>query len=373
MNDLAVNRKVVCFCANRGYALTSSRLSYIQHFLDEGYQVVVASTEDKESLKLKEMGCHLEIVMFDRGGLALWNDLYCIRRLCQIFIRWRPSLILLFHAKPVILGNLLAALLFRNKTRTLSVITGLGHAFIAGGWIRNLAGLGYWASLRFASAVVFQNQDDMKLFLKQGWVSEVVTYYIPGSGVNTDRFTPSKRIKKNQVVMLGRLIGQKGVREFIDVASYINKLRSDVQFVWAGEVDERHPDSVSPSIFGGVENLKYLGQVDDVKSLLSDSALLLFPSYREGMPRAVMEAASMGIPAVGFDVPGVREVVLDRETGILVPFGDLTQLRQKVSELLESNTLREEMGWRARELMKSKFDSRVIEKSYFSLFSQLGF
>lgn len=115
MNDLAVNRKVVCFCANRGYALTSSRLSYIQHFLDEGYQVVVASTEDKESLKLKEMGCHLEIVMFDRGGLALWNDLYCIRRLCQIFIRWRPSLILLFHAKPVILGNLLAALLFRNK------------------------------------------------------------------------------------------------------------------------------------------------------------------------------------------------------------------------------------------------------------------
>ena len=236
-----------------------------------------------------------------------------------------------------------------------------------------LAGFGYGLALLRCNRVVFQNADDMRLFLKNGWVKNDQISHIPGSGVDTDLFAPVKLCRKeNVVLMLGRLIGQKGVNEFLQVADFCLEKMPDTLFLWAGEQDDAHPDSVSVKVFEGRKNVRYLGRVENVKELLSKASLLLFPSYREGVPRAVMEAASMEVPCVGFDVPGVREVVNNEETGFLVPFKDVEALRDKTLLLLNDCKLRKKLGNYARETMVSYYDKASIEGQYMRVFEDMG-
>lgn len=365
----------VIFVANRGYALFSSRRTYIQTLLGAGHNIVLATSDDEYTQKLVDMGCELHEVNFERGGAHLFNDLSAFISLYRAVKQYSPSMLFSVHAKPVIFSNLILGLSRLKSCKSMAVITGLGHAFIKGGWLRSMAGLGYKLALRRADRVVFQNEDDMALFLKHGWLKKERSRLIIGSGVDTGFFSRKDRNNESsslKVVMLGRLIGQKGVNEFRDVANAIAVDYPSAEFMWAGEEDPSHLDSVSPDVFNRDQNTMYLGRVENVQSLIESADILLFPSYREGVPRAIMECASMGLPCVGFDVPGVREVVVNNETGYLVPFGDVESLIGKVRLLLDSPDLRQELGENASKLMKRKFDKKVIERAYFDEFASLG-
>ena len=198
-----------------------------------------------------------------------------------------------------------------------------------------------------------------------------------GSGVGLDRYAyidRSDRIKSPlTVVMFGRLLSQKGVDEFIGVANNIHCSFPNVKFIWAGEEDLVHPDSVKASSFINNKNIEYIGRVSNVFNVMSKADILLFPSYREGVPRVVMEASATGLPVVACDVPGVREVVKNNITGYLVKDCDINYLTEKVVYLIENLDVRLSMGKLGRSFMEDSFDINFIENEYVNCYRDLGF
>lgn len=373
MND----DKRVVFVANRGYALTSSRKSFVQRFLSSGWKVLIATTDDNESQKLCDLGAYLEPTIFHRGGFALTADLGSYRRLLAIYRKWKPNLVHHFHAKPVILGTLAAHSALGDSVQIVNTITGLGNAFIAGGLSTRLASLGYRLALSHAATTIFQNKDDCSLFLEHRWVTEYQARLIISSGVNTEYFSFVDRHKRDGdapvIVMLGRLLRQKGILEFVEVASRVRQLWPKARFIIAGEEDTSHSSSVRAEWLHKQKDIDYLERLADVRPVLLDADLFLFPSYyREGVPRVILEAAAMGVPAIGYDVPGVREAILDGLTGYIVPERNIDRLTNRVIQLLDDKSLRLCMGLHARKRMEDFFEESVIEEQYFQVYHDLG-
>jgi glycosyltransferase involved in cell wall biosynthesis len=194
--------------------------------------------------------------------------------------------------------------------------------------------------------------------------------------VDVDRFSVVDRSDREGrapvVVMLGRLLRQKGIPEFAEVARRIRRRWPEARFLLAGEEDPIHPDAVNVDWVRNQEGVEYLGRLSDVGPLLAEADLLLFPSYREGTPRVVLEAAATGLPTVAFDVPGVREAVRDGETGYLVSFRDLDGLTDRVKTLLENKEKRLHMGRAAREMVENEFDVRGVKERYLDVYRELG-
>ena len=259
----------------------------------------------------------------------------------------------------------------------MNSITGLGHAFVVGGLSARLAAVGYRTALRHCDIVIFQNRDDRELFLEKRWVVGEQARLIASSGVDTERFGCVDRAGRDRqtpkVVMLGRLLRQKGIPEFVEVARRVRRRWPEARFLLAGEPDADHPDAVDAAWLSGQQDIEYLGRLSDVMPLLAEADLLLFPSfYREGVPRVVLEAAATGLPAVAFDVPGVREAIRDKETGYLVPARNLEALTDRVTSLLEDVSRRLRMGRAARALAESAFDARIIEGQHLQVYRSLG-
>jgi len=366
----------IVFVANRGYALTSSRLPIIKKFLSSGWEVIIATAADKESRILQNFGVHLEEVKFFRGGVSPIKEILSYKRLCDVFKKWQPNIIHNFHAKPVIYGTIAARKKIGSAVRIVNTITGLGHAFVVGGMPAKLASFGYKNAINQANINIFQNRDDLQLFLVKKWVIKSKACLIASSGVDLKRFhyfDRSGRHKQPVVVMLGRLLRQKGIPDFIEVAKLVKQKLPDAQFLLAGEYDPAHPDSVDMDWLIDQKDITYLGHLDDVLPILKKSDLLLFPSsYREGVPRVILEAAATGLPIVAFDVPGVREAVIDEETGYLVPFRDIHTMVKAVNKLLKNRELRINMGKKARQMIEALFDQKIIIEKYFEIYRNLG-
>jgi len=366
----------VVFVANRGYALTSSRIPLIKRFIESGWKVVIATADDAESQSLVDLGVVLQPVYFSRGGVAFAQDISAYKQLLNIYNKWKPSLIHHFHAKPVILGTLVARRLLGSSVSIVNTITGLGHAFINDGWIAKLAGFGYKFALPKSNMTIFQNNDDYALFLSNRWVNHDSTKVIASSGVDIAKFAFVDRSIRDGdspvVIMLGRLLRQKGILEFAEVAERVQMSLPKARFLLAGEEDLVHPDSLSIESIQNYDGVEYLGRLDDVLPLLEMADLLLFPSYREGVPRAVLEAAATGLPTIGYEVPGVKEAVVNNLTGYLIHFNDVDALYERTIELLNDKKLRLTMGKAASELAKKSFDRREIENMYIKTYQELG-
>jgi len=372
--------KKVVFVANRGYALKSSREKLISNFLENGFEVLLLTTKDDYSKSLLVTGVALEEINVNRGGLRIFNDIKLLLKMLYVYRKHRPVLIHHFHAKPVILGTIAARLSLGKNVKIVNSITGLGHAFITGGWIRSLAIRGYKIALNLSDAVIFQNIDDKNLFIDHKWLPEPKSHLIVSSGVDTYRFpyvgnTEAKNPDQLNVLMVGRLIGQKGVFEYISAASIVRARYPNVKFLLAGEFDKFHPDSIDDDELQNAidsQTIEYLGYISDMPKMLRDIDIFVLPSYREGVPRAVLEAASSGIPSVGADVPGTREAIRNTETGYLVEVRNSALLVSAIEKLVSSKELRVAMGEAARNMAVREFDINVIITQHFSLYKSLG-
>lgn len=377
MRDSYSEQKKVILVANRCYALTSSRLLLIEHFLSSGWKVIVASRDDEHANQLANAGATIEPVAFNRGGLAPLADLRAFFRLIQMYREHCPCLIHHFHVKPVIMGNFAAR--FVPKAKVVNNIEGLGYAFVEGGFTRSLAELGYRLFLSRSDMTIFLNPDDLVLFYQKRWVTEDKANLIISTGVNIDRFAPlksQKRLENPRVLMASRLLWQKGIREFVEAARIVKAQQTNVQFQLAGEMEDVHPDAVSSMWLNRVVNqgtIEFLGYVTDMPGQLRRSSIFVLPSYyREGVPRVLLEAAACGIPVITTDVPGCRETVVDGETGFLVPPQDAVALSEALSKLLSDPSMRKRMGRQGRELVEEKFDKRVITEKYLDVYRDIG-
>ena len=367
----------VIFVANRGFALYSSRLLLIRHFLDRGWRVIIATADDQFSRQLVEEGASLEPIKFNRGGLSPLRDYLAFLTLKRIFSKYRPVLVHHFHAKPIIFGSLALKSSGIANAKIVNTITGLGHAFVQGVALKKLAGLGYKLVLPMSSLTIFQNSDDKQLFLTQGWISEDKAELIISSGVDISRFTVPSHGPPSPptILMVGRLLWQKGVGEFIEAARGLKKRFPSVRFQLAGEFDPSHPDGISERELQQIIDdniIEFLGYVRDMPRLLASSYLFVLPSYREGVPRVILEAAACSVPTVGADVPGTREAVVDGETGFLVPPRDSRILAQRIQRLIENKEERDLMGKKARKRVEHDFDIVKITEHQLNIYRKLG-
>lgn len=313
---------------------------------------------------LSKLNVGISDVPLNRNGKNPLADLWLLVRLIRLMSRVRPTLILTYTIKPVIYG-VLAAWLYGVRWR-YPLITGLGYAFTAGrfGLVGNATRLLYGVALERATKVFFQNPDDESLFRRYGIISsKIPSVVLNGSGVDVSEFGFEEIAGADVVyLMIGRLLGDKGVREYVQAAQRVKLRFPSARFQLAGWIDS-NPDAISSSeldawVASGV--IEFLGKLDDVRLAIRGATVYVLPSYREGTPRTVLESMAMGRPVITTDAPGCRETVIDGENGFLVPVKSVDALVEAMLKFIEDPMLAPRMGKRSREIAEEKYDVHKV-------------
>jgi glycosyltransferase involved in cell wall biosynthesis len=295
---------------------------------------------------------------------AFFVDLY------RLYRSLRPNVVHHFTIRPVVFGTLAARL--ARVPRIVNTIAGLGRAFDEGHWLTTLyAKTLFHFSLRFSHHVFFQNEEDRELFVRNGLVEKGRTSVIPGSGVDTERFRPeavqgkwTDQPERVVVLMASRVLRTKGVEEFVEAARLVRNRQPNALFVLLGGLDFENPAAIAEHELNewvAAGAITWIKHQDDVRPLLARADIVVLPSYyREGVPRSLLEAASMGKPIVTTDNTGCREVVDPNVNGLIVPPRDAGALAKAINYLLQDPALRMQMGNAGRRKMIERFDERHV-------------
>lgn len=349
--------------------LVKARGPLLRALAAEGHEVV-AFTPGGHAVGLKQLadwGVGFRPLEFRKASLNPFGDAAYFGRLVREIRAEKPDVLLAFTIKAVIYGMLAGAV--AGAPRRVAMITGLGYAFTEGDERRRkiarvAAHAGYRTALSAAHRVIFQNSDDLELFRAARLLPKPErAALVSGSGVDTDRFAHTALPEGPlTILMVARLLKDKGVIEFLDAAAQVKRVRPDVRFVLAGAADENPAAvplaEVERRVAAGV--LDYVGEVMDVRPLLADSHLFVLPSYREGMPLAVLEAMSTGRAVVTTSVPGCRETVETGRNGLLVPPRDADALAAAILEMIADREALARAGAASRELCERRFAARVV-------------
>ena len=361
----------ILLLANTDWYLYNFRLPLASAIRAQGHDVVLVSPAGKYTSRLEQAGFRWIEFPLKRRRLNPLAELITILRLIRLYKRERPDLAHHFTVKCVMYGSI-AARAVRIKA-VINALAGLGHVFSSDGLqarlLRHLI-TGFFKLLLRPTHVIFQNPDDHRVFLQYGLVGERTSHLIRGSGVNVETFNPGVRRPANgerRVLLASRLLWAKGVAEYVEAARLVRESMPGAQFLIAGAADPGNPACVPQEVIDEwrrQKNVEILGHCDDLRTLLKQVDLVVLPSYREGLPRILLEAAACGKALVATDVPGCREIVQHGVNGILVPARNPEQLVRAIKELLLDDELRAEMGRRSRELACAEFsEEQVINKT----------
>ena len=362
--------KTILIVTNSSWNLVNFRMGLIQALDAEEFQVVAAAPLDIDPSNVKDLGCEILEVKVRAQSL---NPLIDLGFLLQLFLIMRKTGVqtcLFFTAKPNIFGGFCASLLGLHYINNIS---GLGSVFIENGFLSKVMVLLYKVALKKSSCVFFQNRDDLDLFLQKNIVKSEQTKLIPGSGVNLQKFQPTLKLKNFAqepfaFILISRLIKDKGLIEYIEAAKLVSKLHSDIQFQILGFLGVQNPTAITAKQMVEWQQLpfvSYLGQADDVRPFIEASDCVVLPSYREGTPKVLLEAAAMGKPIITTDVPGCRETVDDQLTGFLCEVRSAKDLAQKMCQMIElSVEERVQMGRLGRIKMENQFSEKIVIDRY---------
>ncbi len=359
-----------------GYFLTH-RLPVMLALQENGYEVHATIPTEPDALakmvlgdavaEIQSLGFPIHSVPLKRGSLGIRGELQVIRSLFRIYKQVKPDII--YHAtmKPVIYGGLVARL--TNQPAIISAITGLGYTFIGSDFktrtMRKILSIVFRFVLGHSNSIaLFQNDDDRDLFVKHGLVAPEKTLVIKGSGVDVDLFHYTPETPDTPIVVLpSRLLWDKGVGEFVEAARNLRSQDIEARFVLVGDVDPENPRSISSEQLQAWINegiIEWWGWQQDMSSVFQKAHIVCLPSYREGLPKALIEASAAGRAIATTDVPGCREVVQSGENGLLVPVKSVNSLQEALSTLIENPDLRQMMGKKGREKAEKEFSTKVI-------------
>ena len=358
--------------ANTSWYIYNFRLNTMKALREQGHNVIAIGPADGYVEKIKAEGFqHVEITMKGSGTNPFF-ELGTLYHLFRCFRNNNTDLVLSFTPKANIYAALLSAPL---RMYTFSNVSGLGRLFIKPTLLTIFVKYLYKAAFLFSEHVFFQNEDDQKLFLSYGITKKYKTSILPGSGVDLEKFFPAPRRPGKQktgleFLLVSRMLWDKGINEFITAARTIKKDYPDTRFSLLGEMGADNPSSIPRKeieawVKEGVVN--YLGKTNDVHQYLLKADCIVLPSYREGTPRSLLEAAATAKPVITTDTPGCRNVVDDRVTGYLCKAKDATDLAEKMQSIIQmSEQERLEFGRLARQKMEIQFDEKTVIEKYFS-------
>lgn len=367
--------KKIIIVSNTVWSLVNFRSGIIKSLLSLGYNVVAVAPPDKYLPKLKALGCHYRPLLMNGRGINPFNDLFLLFKILKLFIIEKPDIYMAYTIKPNIYGTLIARIL---KIPTINNITGLGTVFDRTSWVSFLVQKLYKISLKRSNRVFFQNEDDKKFFIQNDLVLPEKVYRIPGSGVDINRFKllPVHNQKPFRFLMFSRMIWKKGVGEYIEAAKIIKKEYTDVEFCLLGHIEPQGHSSISK---GQIDQwategiIRYLGVSDNIRVELSQANCAVLPSYyREGVPRSLLEASSMGLPIITTDSVGCRDVVDNGVNGFLCLPRDANDMAEKMKKMLSlSEEKRMRMGFLGAEKIKREFDEKIVINEYLKSISHI--
>lgn len=359
----------VALAANTSWNLLNFRGALIDAFIARGWRVGALAPPDQHTDRLRSQVTRFTPLEWHNAGIKPTAELRSLVRIHRWLRTERPGIVFTFTPKINIYTGLVARLL---KVRHVPNVSGLGRSFMGGSFTRIGTLFMYRCAFRRCAAVVFQNRTDQELFVRLGLVREAQAVLVPGSGIDLVKFAPdpqeSARSGPFTFLMVARLLCGKGVREFSEAAEQVTKSHPTARFRIAGRLDLSHPDSIPEALVGRWKQLglvEYAGEVDDIRLCYRQADCVVLPSYREGMPRSVLEASAMALPVIVSNAPGCIDAVLPGESGLVCNVKDTQDLARSMLKMLDlSEDERARMGNAGRRLMEQQFDERRVVERY---------
>lgn len=365
---------------NVGWFFLSHRLPIALAARARGFDVHVASgiEHPSEEERIRALGFEFHRLSITRGGVNPVAELRVVWELVALYRRLRPALIHHVALKAVLYGGIAARVV--GMPRTVSSFTGMGYLFSASGRLARVTAYLVRSGLRFAlhgrsRRVIVQNADDRRSLVAHRVVAEQQLCLIRGSGVDLEAFARQPLPEGTPVVLLvARMLIDKGVVEFLDAADLLLDRGVRARFLLAGGVDAQNPASLSEEYLAKRQRgseIEWLAQRSDVYELLCASTVVCLPSYHEGLPKSLLEAAATGRPLVATDIPGCREIVVHGVTGLLVPSRKVEPLADAIQSLLDDRALCERLGGAARSKAEAEFGIDRVVASTLDVYASL--
>lgn len=367
----------VVIALNTAWNLANFRAGLIRALVAGGYEVVAVAPQDEYASRLAALGCRFVALPMDNKGTHPGRDLLLFFRFLKLLRHERPHVFLGYTVKPNVYGSLAAHVL---GIPVVNNIAGLGAVFIRDNWLTKLVRLLYKTALSRSRHVFFQNNEDMQMFAEMGLVAGDKISRLPGSGIDLSTFSyaPLQPFENRpfRFLLVARLLWDKGVGEYVEAARIVRRAHPTARFQLLGFLDVKNPTAVSCAqmdewVDEGV--VEYLGVADDVKPYLIAADCVVLPSYREGVPRSLLEAAAIGRPNVTTDAVGCRDAVDDGVNGLLCRVGDADDLAEKLMQVIEMNAEdRVRMGQEGRRKMELEFDEQIVIRRYLEVIRHLN-
>ena len=369
MSTSSPSKGKVMIVLNTAWNLVNFRAGLIRALVAAGYEVVAVAPDDEYAPRLKDFGCRFIPLPMDNKGTHPGRDLLLFFRFLNLLRRERPDVFLGYTVKPNVYGSLAAHAL---GIPVVNNIAGLGAVFIRDNWLTRLVRQLYKTALSRSRHVFFQNEEDMQLFVERGLVSPDKVSRLPGSGIDLNIFCYATMQpfdhRPFRFLLVARLLWDKGVGEYVEAARMVRRKYPAAKFQLLGFLDVKNPTAVSNTqmddwVEEGV--VEYLGVADDVKPYLVAADCVVLPSYREGVPRSLLEAAAIGRPIVTTDAVGCRDAVDDGVNGLLCRVGDADDLADKLIRMIEMHPDERALKGRAGRLkMEHEFDEKIVVNRY---------
>ncbi|GAA5784234.1 glycosyltransferase family 4 protein [Chitiniphilus shinanonensis] len=352
-------------------SLLNFRGALIKSMIEAGHQVYACAPSCSESMKARfvDAGVGFFSVPMNRAGLNPFLDFQSFLSIYKVNRKIKPDVVLAYTIKSVVYG-LWAARLAGVKRR-FALITGLGYAFTLEGeggkrrLVNRIARFLYGIGLKKVSGCFFQNPDDSRMFRELGLLPmECPNLVVNGSGVDVEHYTKKPLPLETAFLLVARLLADKGIREYVAAATRIKRTYADVRFKLVGDLDS-NPSSICETelkewIDSGV--IEYTRSVEDIRPIMEAASVYVLPSYREGMPRTVLEAMSLGRPVITTDAPGCRETVVPGLNGFLVPIRNVDALVDAMTAMIDSPEKIESMGRESRRIAVEKYDVHEVNR-----------
>lgn len=361
----------IILVSNTSLTIRNFRVALMEALRSKGHEVIFCAQDNGYAAEVAGKGFAFVPLSIDRKGANLFTDLKQVFALYRLYKNERPDIVLHYTIKPNIYGSIAASI---AGIPSVNNVTGLGYVFIKKSFLYPIVKLLYKVACALAERTFFQNEDDLNLFLQKGIIDKKKAVLTRGSGVDMDFFSPDhcRSIKKEEgyftFLFTGRLLWDKGIGELVNAARSTKQRHPKARFWLAGLIDNGNPSGINRKTIEDWQKegvITYWGEVNDIRSYICRADCVVLPSYREGVPRSILEAMAMGKPIITTNAAGCREVIEDGVNGFSVPSKDWQALSDSFCRMIEmSSESRLKMGVSGIEKARREFEESIVIGKY---------
>ncbi len=358
----------ILMIASKAKAHLNFRGDLTKDIIDMGYDVSVVVPQYSYKKELEDIGAKVIVMPYNKNSISIFSNLKTIKNLCEIIKDEKPTKIFAYTIKPIVLGSFAA---HKCKiTEMYSMVTGLGHIYSDNSLkvriIRFICGILYKRAFKYNKKIIFQNIDDINEVVERKYLTRDKCELVNGSGVNMKRFKRVPLPKENIFLMVSRVLKEKGVVEYFEAAKVMkDKYKDKVKFMFVGEIDKTNyaVDIQKLQSFVDDKIVDLYHETDYVPAYIKKARFFALPTYyREGVPRVILEALSMGRPIITTETPGCKETIVNEENGLFVKIKDVNDLVDKMEWMITHPKEIEKMSDKCFDLCKKKFEVGLINK-----------